>query len=117
MTTVTAEATAWSASSAQTPSFWGLIRGEWLKLNRMWTFWIMVGLMFGGFTLFAIVLSQGSGLSDSINHTPLQALEIVAQAPLFLIRVFWGTMVIILTARLIGMEYSSGTVRVILARG
>src|SRR5215469_16201380 len=114
MTTVTAEATAWSASSAQTPSFWGLLRGEWLKLNRMWTFWIMVGLMFGGFTLFAIILSQSGGLADNISQGPLQALYIASQAPLFLIRVFWGMMVIVLTARLIGMEYSSGTVRVIL---
>jgi ABC-type transport system involved in multi-copper enzyme maturation permease subunit len=117
MTTVTTEATAWTGASAQTPSFWGLIRGEWLKLSRMWVFWIMVGLMFGGFTLYTIILSQGSGLVDNVTHRPLQALEILSQAPLFLIRVFWGMMVIVLTARLIGMEYSSGTVRVILARG
>lgn len=102
---------------AEQPSFWGLIRGEWLKLSRMWTFWIMVGLMFGGFTLFAIILGQSGGLADSINHNPLQGLYIASQAPLFLIRVFWGMMVIVLTARLIGMEYSNGTVRVILARG
>jgi ABC-type transport system involved in multi-copper enzyme maturation permease subunit len=117
MTTVTAEATAWTGARTWTPSFWGLIRGEWLKLNRMWTFWIMVALMFGGFTLYAFILSQGPRLSENISHNPLQTLQIIAQVPLFLIRVFWGTMVIVLTARLIGMEYSGGTVRVILSRG
>lgn len=118
MATITAgAATALPTAGRGKPSFWGLMRGEWLKLNRMWTLWIMVGLMFAGFTLYAIILGQGSGLSDSIKNSPLQSLAIVTQVPLFLVRTFWGMMVIVLTARLIGMEYSGGTVRVILARG
>ena len=93
------------------------MRGEWLKISRQWTFWIMVGLMFGGYILFTIILSKGAHLQDMIDQHPLGAIAMLTQSPLFLLRVFWGMMVIILTARLIGMEYSGGTVRVILSRG
>jgi ABC-type transport system involved in multi-copper enzyme maturation permease subunit len=99
------------------PSFWGLMRGEWLKLSRQWTLWIMVGLMFGGFILYALLLAQTNHLANTAAEAPIRALATVVETPLFLIRVFWGVMVIILTARLIGTEYTSGTVRVILARG
>jgi ABC-type transport system involved in multi-copper enzyme maturation permease subunit len=99
------------------PSFWGLMRGEWLKLSRMWTLWIMVGLMFGGFVLVGLLFVQTNHLANIAADAPIRALATVVELPLFLIRVFWGTMVIILTARLIGTEYTSGTVRVILARG
>jgi ABC-2 type transport system permease protein len=118
MATVTAGAmTARPVTGARRPSFWGLMRGEWLKISRQWSFWIMVALMVGGYTLFAIILSQVSGLKNNITQEPVLARAILTQAPLFLLRVFWGMMIIILTARLIGMEYSGGTVRVILARG
>ncbi len=106
MTTVSASAiAARPAAGGGRPSFLGLMRGEWLKVSRQWTFWIMVGLMIGGYILFAIILSQGAHLKDIIKFQPLQALAVLTQSPLFLMRVFWGMMVIILTARLIGMEY------------
>jgi ABC-type transport system involved in multi-copper enzyme maturation permease subunit len=99
------------------PSFWGLMRGEWLKLSRMWALWIMVSLMFGGFILVGLLFDQTNHLANTVADAPVRALATVVETPLFLIRVFWGMMVIILTARLIGAEYSSGAVRVILARG
>jgi ABC-2 type transport system permease protein len=118
MTTATAGAiAARPVTRAGQPSFLGLMRGEWLKISRQWTFWIMVALMLGGYILFTIILSTGAHLQDMIDQHPLGAIAMLTQSPLFLLRVFWGMMVIILTARLIGMEYSSGTVRVILSRG
>ena len=115
MATVTAGAVA--ALPAARPSFLGLMRGEWLKISRQWSFWIMVALMFGGYTLYNIVLSQTNNLAQRITHEPLFVLATMSQSSLFLLRVFWGMMLIILTARLIGLEYSGGTVRVILSRG
>src|SRR5579859_5900254 len=118
MSTVSAGAiAARSGARAARPSFWGLMRGEWLKVTRMWTFWIMIGLMFVGFALYDIILAQGPRLHDLITTRPIGALSTLTQGPMFLLRVFWGMMIIILTARLIGMEYSGGTVRVILSRG
>lgn len=118
MSTVTAGGvSAQPGTGVGRPSFLGLMRGEWLKLNRMWTLWIMVGLMFGGFILVGLLLDQTGHFGDVAHITPLRAVATVVEMPLFLIRVFWGMMVIILTARLIGSEYSSGAVRVIYSRG
>jgi ABC-type transport system involved in multi-copper enzyme maturation permease subunit len=118
MSTVTAGASAARpATRAARPSFLGVMRGEWLKVSRQWTFWVMLGLMFAGYAGYTLILSKSGSLVDTIQHQPLLALAILTQSQLFLLRVFWGMMLIILTARLIGMEYSGGTVRVILARG
>ena len=99
------------------PSFLGVVRGEWLKVTRMWAFWVMVGLMMAGYVLFAIILTAGGNLDKRIAEGPLRSLYVFMTSDLFLLRVFWGMMMIILTARLIGMEYSSGTIRILYARG
>ncbi|HEX8983707.1 MAG TPA: ABC transporter permease [Ktedonobacterales bacterium] len=99
------------------PSFFGVLRGEWIKVTRMWAFWVMIGLMLIGYVLFAIILTAGGNLDQRLAAAPLQGLYIFMTSDLFLLRVFWGMMMIILTARLVGMEYSSGTIRVLLARG
>lgn len=99
------------------PSFFGVLRGEWIKVTRMWAFWVMIGLMLIGYVLFAIILTAGGRLDQRLAADPLQGVYTFMTSDLFLLRVFWGMMMIILTARLIGMEYSSGTIRVLLARG
>lgn len=105
------------AERAPRPSFLGVMRGEWIKLSRQWTFWIMLGLMVGGYILFTMVLAGGGRVSERVKVEPLAVLYTISQSDLFLLRVFWGMMLIIMTARLIGMEYSGGTIRVLLARG
>ena len=116
-TTIGARGARAVAERAPRPSFFGVMRGEWIKVSRQWTFWIMVGLMVVGFILFSLVLGAGGRLSERIAANPLGVLYTFMESDLFLLRVFWGMMLIILTARLIGMEYSGGTIRVLLARG
>ncbi|HEX8727124.1 MAG TPA: ABC transporter permease [Ktedonobacterales bacterium] len=116
-TTLTgAEARTVSAHTAR-PSFLGIMRGEWLKISRQWTFWIMLALMVGGYILVTTVFAAGTHLGDRLRQNPQQSIYIFMELYLFLLRVFWGMMMIVLTARLIGMEYTSGTIRVLLARG
>lgn len=116
MATTITQASAQTANMrAARPSFLGAMRGEWLKLSRQWTFWIMLGLMVGGYILFTLIL--GSNLPDRVASEPRHVLYTFMESDLFLLRVFWGMMMIVLTARLIGMEYSSGTIRVLLGRG
>ncbi|HEY8326119.1 MAG TPA: hypothetical protein VIG77_16590, partial [Ktedonobacterales bacterium] len=110
-TTITGASARTISAHAARPSFLGLMRGEWLKLSRQWTFWIMLGLMVVGYILFSLILAGGGNLTDRIHREPAAVLYTFMQSNLFLLRVFWGMMVIILTARLIGMEYSSGTIR------
>ena len=99
------------------PSFLGIMRGEWLKISRQWTFWIMLALMVGGYILVTTVFAAGTHLGDRLRQNPQQSIYIFMELYLFLLRVFWGMMMIILAARLIGMEYSGGTIRVLLGRG
>ena len=99
------------------PSFVGIMRGEWLKISRQWTFWIMLGLMVGGYILVTVVFAAGGHLAESLRQNPQEGIYSFVEMYLFLLRVFWGMMMIILTARLIGMEYSGGTIRVLLGRG
>ncbi len=119
MATILSEAThpRTVAAHAGRPSFLGVMRGEWLKISRMWAFWIMLGLMVAGYALFAVILAAGGRLPDRLHAAPLDGLYVFMTSDLFLLRVFWGMMMIILTARLIGMEYSNGTIRVLLSRG
>lgn len=116
-TTLTQAGAQTAGIRAARPSFFGIMRGEWIKLSRQWTFWIMLGLMVVGYILFTLILAGGGNLSDRISREPQAVLYTFMESELFLLRVFWGMMVIVLTARLIGMEYSAGTVRVLLGRG
>ncbi|HEY7975453.1 MAG TPA: ABC transporter permease [Ktedonobacterales bacterium] len=116
-TTIAAASARATGERAARPSFLGAMRGEWLKVSRQWTFWIMLGLMVGGYILLTVLLVAGGNVSERIQHSPLTVLYTFMESDLFVLRVFWGMMIIVLTARLIGMEYSSGTIRVVLARG
>ncbi|HEY7849445.1 MAG TPA: ABC transporter permease [Ktedonobacterales bacterium] len=116
-TTVSATSAPIVAEREPRPSFLGAMRGEWLKVSRQWTFWIMLGLMVGGYILVTLIFSAGGNLADRLQRNPQEGIYSFMELYLFLLRVFWGMMMIVLTARLIGMEYSGGTIRVLLGRG
>lgn len=106
-----------SGERAARPSFLGVMRGEWIKLSRQWSFWIMCGLMCAGYLLVSLILVNSGNFANEVAKAPTRTLYIMMEATLFLLRIFWGMMLIVLTARLIGMEYSGGTIRVLLGRG
>ncbi|GAC1613857.1 MAG: hypothetical protein NVS4B7_05560 [Ktedonobacteraceae bacterium] len=112
-----------SASIEQTkmhsahPSFLGMLRGELFKISRQWTTWIMTVMLIGIIALPYIITLTVPNAKDAINSTPLQFLTIRTQSNLAVLRAFSGFFLIILTARVIGLEYQLGTIRVILARG
>jgi ABC-type transport system involved in multi-copper enzyme maturation permease subunit len=56
-------------------------------------------------------------LADELAADPLTALYQTMGSDLLVFRVFSGAVLIVITARLIGMEYSGGTIRVLLSRG
>ncbi|HST88853.1 MAG TPA: ABC transporter permease [Ktedonobacterales bacterium] len=99
------------------PSFIGLVRGEFLKVSRQLTTWLMLLALAGVVVLpFLIALTVGN-LKADIQAEPLADLYRFMGQGLTILRVFSGPVLIIVTARLIGMEYSSGTIRVLLGRG
>ncbi len=101
------------------PSFAGLVRGELFKMSRQRATWVL------GIVLLLIVLAPygvlmtipSPNLKTLIALSPLTFLYTLMGSNLLVFRVFVGTFLIITTARLIGMEYSGGTIRVLLGRG
>jgi ABC-2 type transport system permease protein len=99
------------------PSFLGLVRGEFFKISRQRLTWFML-LVLAGIICFPYVIGLGRGdLQDYIRQAPLAVIYRDMAQGLFVLRIFSGAFLVLLTARLIGMEYSSGTIRVLLARG
>jgi ABC-type transport system involved in multi-copper enzyme maturation permease subunit len=100
---------------AARPSFIGMVRGELFKIARSWVTWILAVLLCGAITLPALVslTLQGAALKEA----PLFFLYRHGEAGLAIVRVFGGAFMIIITARVFGIEYGYGTIRILLARG
>ena len=99
------------------PSFVGIMRGEFLKVGRQWTTWIMLVLLAGIMGLPMLLDLARPRLKDELALNPLAGLYQTMGTDLLVFRVFSGAVLIVLTARLIGMEYSGGTIRILLSRG
>ncbi|HEU5437915.1 MAG TPA: ABC transporter permease [Ktedonobacterales bacterium] len=108
-----------SAAVARTsrPRFGGILRGELLKISRQRATWLMLIALAGLLTLPFLVSLTAEGFKDGLQHAPVFELYRTMGRNLWALRVFAGPVLVILTARLIGMEYSGGTIRVLLARG
>ncbi|PWT78724.1 MAG: hypothetical protein C5B60_00715 [Chloroflexi bacterium] len=99
------------------PSFVGILRGEFLKVGRQWTTWIMLVLLAGIMALPMLLDLARPRLKDELALNPLAGLYQTMGSDLLVFRVFSGAVLIVITARLIGMEYSGGTIRILLSRG
>lgn len=99
------------------PSFAGIVRGELFKIGRQRATWLLAVVLFAILCLPFLVAGAGSDLKDLIVQNPLQALYAIMGANLMVLRIFSGVFLVIVTSRLIGMEYSGGTIRILLARG
>ncbi|HET9999776.1 MAG TPA: ABC transporter permease subunit [Ktedonobacteraceae bacterium] len=99
------------------PSFFGLVRGEFLKVMRQWTTWILLVLVAGVTILPYIIETVRPHFKADLTSTPLVALYDQMGIGLSVLRVFTGFFLLIVTARMVGQEYQLGTIRVLLSRG
>lgn len=99
------------------PSFFGLVRGEFFKVLHQRTTWIMLVVVLGVTILPYIILGYAPRRLADINSDPKTFLYDVLSTGLSILRVFSGFFVLIVTARMIGLEYQLGTIRVLLSRG
>jgi ABC-type transport system involved in multi-copper enzyme maturation permease subunit len=99
------------------PSFFGLVRGEFFKIMHQWTTWIMMIIILGVIGLPYLILATIPHAATSINSDPLHFFYNILSVGLSIVRVFTGFFLLILTARMIGLEYQLGTIRVLLSRG
>jgi ABC-2 type transport system permease protein len=107
------------------PTFLGVLRGELFKLSRQrLNRWMALGIT--GITLAPFVFALFYNAASSVNHRLI--LENMQNPPqlfpwylmgltLALQRVIIGIFLLAVTARMVGLDYQQGTIRVLLARG
>ena len=99
------------------PSFVGIVRGELFKVSRQLGTWILAVLYLGAICLPYLVLLASGRIKTEVRDDPMAALYSVLGVDMMVLKVFGGALIILITARLIGMEYSGGPIRVLLSRG
>jgi ABC-2 type transport system permease protein len=77
----------------------------------------MLVMLLGVIVLPYLILGTVPNAAIRINSDPLHYFYNVLSVGLSIVRVFTGFFLLILTARMIGLEYQLGTIRVLLSRG
>lgn len=99
------------------PRFLGMVRGEVYKLARLRLNWVMLALLAALVVVPYLFLLATPGAKEALQSEPGTFFYEEMNGVLALLRVFSGIVLLIMTARAIGMEYQHGTIRVLLARG
>jgi ABC-2 type transport system permease protein len=105
------------SASVRRPSFVGMVRGETLKVSRQLSFWLMLA---GSFVLLAIItlaITSASNIQDQLKTDPTGWAYGARDVFGTIFQIGSGIFLLIVGSRLFAMEYSSGTIRIIYARG
>jgi len=113
----TAAAAPGAARRTPRPSLAGSIGGEALKLARQAMVWAMLGLALFFFSVLTAALFQAGNVRVQLEHGPASFLFNLYDVYTTIFDTGSGIFLLIVGARLVGMEYSGGTIRVLLARG
>ena len=103
--------------AARRPSFFGIVRSEIFKVTRMLSIWISLVLVLGAICLPYLITFAVKSQGDLLKQKPLQFFYDSVGQNFFVLRVFIGFFLLILTASVFGREYQLGTIRILLARG
>ena len=99
------------------PSFTGLVRGELLKSSRQATTWLFLLVMFGGIGFSMLAMLGAGNIKTEWQHVPTETAYTMLDVLSVVLSIGTGIVLLGLTARVIGQEYQSGTIRILLARG
>jgi ABC-2 type transport system permease protein len=105
------------SATARRPRFLGMVRGETLKVSRQLSFWLMLG---GSFVLLAVItlaITSTSNIQDQLKTDPTGWAYAARDIFGTIFQIGSGIFLLIVGSRLFAMEYSSGTIRIIYARG
>jgi ABC-type transport system involved in multi-copper enzyme maturation permease subunit len=105
------------SANARRPRFLGMVRGETLKVSRQLSFWLMLA---GSFVLLAIItlaITSASNIQDQLKTDPTGWAYGARDVFGTIFQIGSGIFLLIVGSRLFAMEYSSGTIRIIYARG
>jgi ABC-2 type transport system permease protein len=98
------------------PSFFGIVRGELLKISRLKLTWIMLVILTGGIMLMQLLMLRDN-LAETLSKEPLAFLFQEVRFSMEVLRIFGGLLLLVLTAYIIGLEFQYGTIRIVLSRG
>ncbi|MBJ7597853.1 MAG: hypothetical protein DLM67_12435 [Candidatus Nephthysia bennettiae] len=99
------------------PSFPGAVRGELLKASRQLTTWVMLGGALLLFCVFGLALMSTDQVRTQLHQNPQAWFYTLLDILLTLFDTGSGIFLLVVSSRLVGMEYSGGTLRILLARG
>jgi ABC-2 type transport system permease protein len=99
------------------PSLAGAVRSEVLKIRRQALAWALVALLAVASAIALVSLVIGPSSRTELADRPLAFYFAYLSGSQALFDIGSGIVLLVLTARLVGMEYSGGTVRIVLARG
>lgn len=102
---------------ARRPSFLGLVKGEAIKVSGQLSFWLMLA---GALVLLAVItlaITSAQNIHDQLKVDPTGWAYGVRDVFGSVFQIGSGILLLIVGSRLFAMEYSSGTIRIIYARG
>src|SRR5450759_4009228 len=102
---------------ARRPSFVGAVRAETLKVSRQLSFWLMLA---GAVVLLAVIvlgITSSGSIQDQLKTDPTGFAYGARDVFGTIFQIGSGIFLLIVGSRLFAMEYSSGTIRIIYARG
>ena len=90
---------------------------ELSKLRRQRPTWLLAGIVYLLLGLVLFAFAQDPLVASDVGHRPLAALEQMLPAIQFVFTAGVGLVMLTTGSRLVGIEYSLGTIRIILGRG
>lgn len=106
------------STTASAPSFPSLVRGELRKVALQRSNWLLLSGSVVLGLIAGLILSTGHAFREALLHDQVEwfrGMNVVAFG--FLTPILGGILMLTTSARLVAMEYSTGAIRVILARG
>ena len=88
-----------------------------IKLRGQGSLWAMFGLALLFFAVLSLALFQADQLKRQLLESPAGFVSNLMDVYLTIFDTGSGILLLLVSARLVGMEYSGGTIRILLARG
>lgn len=117
MSTTAVPTLATTPSRATRASFVGLLRAELLKVTHLRISQLLAALYLLFVTGGQLLLASGPDVGSSLRNDAPSAFNNVISGDLSIVRILLGIVVLILSAHIVGLEYTQGTIRILVARG
>lgn len=98
--------------------FGGAVGAEIQKIVRMRASWVLLAIGVLGFVgVMLVVTTSGTEVANSMRHAPKGGFAYLQNVLFVVFAIGSGIFLLLTSGRLVGMEYSQGTLRILLARG